>query len=116
MTQIVEVEVVRPFTFSYPVVGDANPDFVQEQLVPGSDGHLVKRPVAYRRIVGTVDYTREEGNEVKVIAQGCGPIQMPAEHAEFLSAKGLVKVLREIEPVAGESKPKAVRRQPTPVN
>lgn len=115
--KLIEVEVAKPFTYCYPVAGDATPDFIQDQLVPGSDGYLVKRPVAYRRIVGTVDYTREEAGEVKVISHGCGPLRIPVEHARHLSEKGLVKLLAELPPAAGEPSPppRGARNRPTPV-
>jgi hypothetical protein len=89
----VTVEVIKPFTHSYPVT-DSLGDFVEERMVPGKDGYPVKRPVAFKRIEGLVDYIRpKQDGTPELVTKGTGQITIPKEQADILIARGLVRAV-----------------------
>jgi hypothetical protein len=89
----VTVEVIKPFSHTYPVT-DSLGDFVEERMVPGKDGFPVKRPVAFKRIEGLVDYVRpKQDGTPELVTKGTGLITIPKEQADILIARGLVRAV-----------------------
>lgn len=108
----VAVEVIKPFVHAYPVTGDVG-DYIEERYVPGKDGHPVKRPVAFKRIEGTVEFAREDGKgQREIITHGTGVMKLPKEVADTLIARGVVRAVGAPGPVPEEDVPEIVRRPP----